>query len=165
MLSLRGRSKATVPQGSFSCLRQFTFWQSQGSSSQDCSCQEIATASSKPRNDKIGTAVLSLSLRGAKRLSPRGASLAFGNSPSGNLKEVLPRIAAATRLPRLLRSLAMTKLAVQRLACHCEERSDVAISGKCFPGCSCQEIATASLKPCNDSADWKFEATKRSCDF
>ena len=33
--------------------------------------------------------------------SPRGASLAFGNSPSGNLREVLPRIAAATRLPRL----------------------------------------------------------------
>ena len=63
-----------------------------------------------------------VSLRGAKR---RGnLKLAATSSPEAFL-QFRP---GAARLPRLLRSLAMTNLAAPRFPCHCEERSDAAIS-------------------------------------
>ena len=55
---------------------------------------------------------------------------------SGKLIPIICRLVRTTgsrRLPRLLRSLAMTGLVVQFLPCHCEERSDVAISGQFVP--------------------------------
>ena len=64
----------------------------------------------------------------------RGDAAIFWQFVTGICK--LVRITGSLRLPRLLRSLAMTDLAVQSLFCHCEEprRGDVAISWQFVTG-------------------------------
>ena len=64
-----------------------------GSCNRKWQCPEIATAFFKSlAMTKLVLQYLNCHCEGAKRLSPRGGSLAFGNSPSGNLKAVLPRM-------------------------------------------------------------------------